>query len=734
MSTLKLFLLLSICSYLLAGCFKENVIENVTDEGSSEFSIADGEGLFNFSLLDTISFSLTYKTQGIKIPFNVYTENPYRESDGRIYIDSLLNSVLSGFTDLQGNFNNEEVLIPSGTKRLYITAPSLYAPMLLNEDATESLLDGEGLPLTSDNFSYTEITKSIGIKASGEDSDWAHIDVGANYATVGSTDKLVRLYDQYDGSTCYPSNSNADIYSVITNDTQITENSTVNQLSQRLYQSLFHWNGNTYTDNQNNLIYSANDDVTILNETASGKKIKGSQIDVNFLSAGGSYNSTLAYYYYPVSDKNIVDADYLHNLKKYIVIPRGYKGHPTEKIKIRLQYFGENYDQNGVDIFPDGITIGWMIIVNISNFGNNGGVNLGDNPSVDQLSKAQSGTYAHGNYVYSNSIGNALVGNISAAYSDYMGEPAPGCAYLYDEDAKCMVVGFEDLAYKGEFTSIYNCNFTDILFYISFNTILESESETNSIPVSVVSIPRTSEYVQKTATKTYTGTLAFEDVWPTGGDYDLNDFVLEYKTIVKYTDDNVMLSVDDYFTPTYDGASYLDAFGYQIASDELGSVDFTASSDGIIQEEENQFLIITSANSGISYRGAITNKTTYHLRRNFDSSFNYSDYHHTVNPFIVPDYTSATQQERGKRYEIHLPGHSATNWADMSLINTADDWCYVDKDGKYPFAIDLPVTGWQVNPTEIESIDKKAYPDFKTWADSDGEEETDWYNKYSGGE
>lgn len=725
MKILKLFLLFSICSYFFAGCK-----ETVTNDGISEFSIPDGVGLFSFSLSDTISFSLTYNTKGIKIPFNVYTENPFRESDSRIYIDSLLNPVLSGFTDIQGNFSKKEVLIPSGTKSLYITAPSLYAPMLLNEDATISALDGEGLPLTSDNFSYTETAEYSGTKAIGDDLDWTHINIGSNYATVGTTGQLVRIYDQFNGDNCYPSNSsNANLYGVITNDTQITENSTVNQLSQRIYQTLYHWDGNKYTDLQNNLEYSANDDITILNETSSGEKIKGSQIDVNFLFAGGSYHSALAYYYYPSSEEDSVNADYLHNLKKYIIIPRAYKGHPSEKLKVRLQYFGENYNQDGVDVFPDGTTIGWMVIVNISNFGNNGGVNLGDNPTVAQLSEAQSGTYTHGNYVYSNSIGNAEVTATFAGYSNYMGKPAPGCAYLYDEKARCMVVGFEDIAYLGKLNSAYNCNFTDIIFYIDFNTILETETETDSLPISIESLHETSEYVQKIATKTYTGTLAFEDVWPTGGDYDLNDVVLEYKTIVKYTDDNIMLSADDYFTPTYDGASYIDAFGYQIDSNELGSVDLDASSDGIIKEEDNQFLIITSADSPM---GAITDKKTYSLHRDFDGSFNYSDYHHSINPFIVPDYASATQQEKGKRYEIHLPGHIATDWADKSLINTADDWCYIDKNGQYPFAIDLPVINWQVNLNELKSIDKIAYPDFKTWADSNGEKETEWYNNYRG--
>lgn len=62
-----------------------------------------------------------------------------------------------------------------------------------------------------------------------------------------------------------------------------------------------------------------------------------------------------------------------------------------------------------------------------------------------------------------------------------------------------------------------------------------------------------------------------------------------------------------------------------------------------------------------------------------------------------------------------------------------DDAYYIEKDGKYPFAIDLPVTDFQI-VTETIKIDEEAeYPDFRTWAESKGSTSQDWYKHYKGG-
>ena len=37
-----------------------------------------------------------------------------------------------------------------------------------------------------------------------------------------------------------------------------------------------------------------------------------------------------------------------------------------------------------------------------------------------------------------------------------------------------------------------------------------------------------------------TGTLAFEDIWPSGGDYDMNDVIVEYERKVYFDKKNIV--------------------------------------------------------------------------------------------------------------------------------------------------------------------------------------------------
>ncbi len=80
------------------------------------------------------------------------------------------------------------------------------------------------------------------------------------------------------------------------------------------------------------------------------------------------------------------------------------------------------------------------------------------------------------------------------------------------------------------------------------------------------------------------------------------------------------------------------------------------------------------------------------------------------------------------RTEVHLPKHEATSLADLSLAGTQKDAYYIDKEGAYPFAIDIPILNF-ISVTEKKSIDTE-YPNFKAWADSKGEKYTDWYNNH----
>ena len=218
-------------------------------------------------------------------------------------------------------------------------------------------------------------------------------------------------------------------------------------------------------------------------------------------------------------------------------------------------------------------------------------------------------------------------------------------------------------------------------------------------------------------TETKTGTLAFEDIWPGGGDYDMNDVIVEYNRAVSFDKKNQVTKIVDTFTPVHDGAVFANAFAYQVDKGQFGKMTFSATTEGIHTESATSSIIVCP-----NVKQAI--QKVYTITREFTGgSFNKKDLK-SYNPYIIVKYAEG---QKG-RTEVHLPKHEATSLADLSLAGTQKDAYYIDKEGAYPFAIDIPILNF-ISVTEKKSIDTE-YPNFKAWADSKGEKYTDWYNNH----
>lgn len=102
-----------------------------------------------------------------------------------------------------------------------------------------------------------------------------------------------------------------------------------------------------------------------------------------------------------------------------------------------------------------------------------------------------------------------------------------------------------------------------------------------------------------------------------------------------------------------------------------------------------------------------------------------------MNPFIIAEYVEGDNN----RTEVHLPKHKATSKANDEQIGAEDDAYYINKDGKYPFAIMIPeatsaeaITHF-TPVTETVRIDVE-YPDFTKWVESGGTSHNEWYLNY----
>lgn len=255
-------------------------------------------------------------------------------------------------------------------------------------------------------------------------------------------------------------------------------------------------------------------------------------------------------------------------------------------------------------------------------------------------------------------------------------------------------------------------------------------------------------------------TLAFEDLWPSAGDYDLNDCVIGYSfKIITNANDNVV-ELTGTFVLRAAGAGLHNGFGFQLPDVTPASIISTTGYDiepssgysigtnGLETGQTNATVIVfddffrflipsgggvgvnTSAgqtpvpfdtitvtmvfiNNGTPGPGGVVSLTTLNI-----SEFN---------PFIVAG------MERGK--EIHLPDFAPTDKADPQYFGIEDDDSNSFIGKFYKTASNLP---WALNiyeefdyPLEEVSI-ITAYLKFSNWVESSGTQFPDWYQDNPG--
>jgi LruC domain-containing protein len=248
------------------------------------------------------------------------------------------------------------------------------------------------------------------------------------------------------------------------------------------------------------------------------------------------------------------------------------------------------------------------------------------------------------------------------------------------------------------------------------------------------------------------GTLMFEDLWPSVGDYDFNDLVVAYRMNTITDSKNNIVEIKFEITPKAIGASFNNGFGFMlngIASDKIYAIEglkteakwLNLNDNGTeADQKEATIIAFTSANEILPNPGGssgvnVDPKATYVKPNTLSFTIKFMDEKgiapngyvsikefspEQFNPFII------INQERGN--ELHLAGYYPSGKADPKLFGTFDD---NSKEGDYyrtknnlPWALNIPAE----IPYTIEKIDfVKAYSYFAEWAKSKGDFYSDWY-------
>ncbi|WP_294562565.1 LruC domain-containing protein [uncultured Bacteroides sp.] len=396
-------------------------------------------------------------------------------------------------------------------------------------------------------------------------------------------------------------------------------------------------------------------------------------LKVRFIGGTSDASSAFGYYCYKYdgSDDNelrkIVKA-----AKKCIVFPNtktgvGIKGGEC----VQLRYI----DEKGVyhDEFPEGVKIGWFIS---NNAFKNGNIEKG------------AGMF------YSTQRMNGDDRRHTAAFSV----------------GKFIVLSFEDW---------HNQDYNDVQFNILSDPI---EAIIDSIPPVPPVPPVDGDSVAYRMT--YKGIVAFEDKWPSKGDYDLNDVVVKYKSVLDYNIKNEVLATKDTFTAYWSGAEYRNSFIYQLNTERTNVESSMKMDQDLSLATIPVFMDMREAtgdNNTKTPEVAITNKFKTPIDHEV---FGVAPY----NPFISVFKTTGYD-----RREVHMVNYKPTDKAKKSLFHTESDLSDIDKgiyyvsDSKYPFAINLP-DAEEYSTTEKESVDK-TFPRFVPWVESNGTKDKDWYLK-----
>lgn len=408
---------------------------------------------------------------------------------------------------------------------------------------------------------------------------------------------------------------------------------------------------------------------------------RDTEVSVRFIGGNSSAASIFGYYCY----KDGASVKEIKAAKKYIVFPNthtaGYYGKPIG-LKggecVKLHYI----DENGVDkgtVFPNGVRIGWFLL-------NNAFVKEGKTDKI----------------CYSTTALNGDGRTHTAAFriNDFV------------------VLSFEDYT---------DYDYNDVQFNVWSNPI---EAIAPDVP-SVTPDPGTDDDRSVAYRMTYKGILAFEDNWPNKGDYDLNDVIVKYNSVLAFNTSNQVLSTEDTFTALWSGASFKNGFAYQMNTDRSNVVtefeNISDTSQGLDRE-----LAKATVNVFTNALVATENNTktaSYKIKNTLTTPVDHETFGVApYNPFIM-----VHENLGNNRCEVHLVNYKPTEKADMSLFHTGKDLSspnngiYYVAAENYPFAIQL-VDAEDFSTTETESVDI-TYPEFIKWVKSNGSEYKDWYKK-----
>lgn len=649
----------------LAGCMDKDVYDPDKDptvlKPESEY--------FDFTTTTNVAFEVNYGEIGSNALIEIFTEDPisYNET-GSFVIQG--EPVYKIFADAKGRFVGD-VELPTAAKVVYVFSPTWGVPMCVEANVENGKVTVNETDATSRAAAATRAKSELRlVTVNNAQKVYSLVEIDNSYGEVKDINDLIekgKLSNKFisnvqkalwKGKTTKPSN--------LDNSNYVRNTEHVNTTIAKAYQ----------------------------NEQGQTVTVEDAELFFTFLTESGWYQNVVGYYYYK-TDECPATPD---GVKKIVIFPNasiagnvpylnwgdkvpggatnyGSKNAPLETNR-KVQLLFQDEQGKLSTKFPAGYTIGYFIIADGFKCGS-----YGRKGSID----------TDKSFVYSNEEWNK---NYQGQRARFISLSAEGGTVVY---------GVEDGG---------DSSYEDLLFCIDANP--NEAIQDPERPVIDPDEPAVSE-----TENTYLS-FAYEDIWPSGGDYDLNDVIIEYHRSIIFNKDNYVSEVKETYEPVQrdDAATNRNAFAVQYATDQRGEIVWP--SGAVDEPQTNSIILFSNAMDVINQKFVITRTFAAGAMKKDALKVGNS----VLNPYIIVNYEGAGKDNRT---EVHLPKSKATNLANSDQIGKEADAYYINKDGKHPFAISIPGTFTPVTETVI--IDKE-YPDFEKWVESDGKEYTDWYKNY----
>ena len=423
------------------------------------------------------------------------------------------------------------------------------------------------------------------------------------------------------------------------------------------------------------------------------------------------------------------------------------------------------YNKNNPPSSPSAIDSIHVIFPNVSFNGSGGGLSSGN--------KVHLGTYPPGTeigwvLVADGFRGTTITSGNWTLYSDINLNPEPDAAkkqhtvLLNDIGRGKFLLSFEDIRRDAGSDNDFN----DAVFYVTADPIQaiatqnmplpdysQTDSDHDGISDAFDSYPNdpSKSFNNYYPSKENFGSLAFEDLWPSQGDYDFNDMVVDYNFNQITNGQNKVVQIVLRAKLTAMGGYFQNGLGIQlpVAPNLIASVTGTNIKGSYIVQNSNgteagqskaTIIVFDNGFNLLPFPGgtAVGVNTTpgavYVAPRELTVTINLAT-PVALSTMGLPPYNPFMIKDGKRGYEVHLIDNPPTDLADASILGSSDDDSnpaagrYYVTQNNLPFALDVSSHfDYPVEKTQIT----EAYLKFVPWGESSGVQYFDWFKTGTG--